>query len=244
MRPKMKSNGLFFGLVVVTAALIGCSSAQPTGDPGVDRVGRYILISKGPEAEVAVGYRHAENSLGSEWLLLEIAMTSPPGQNAKIERQNVSVRTPAGVSIPLATQEEFGQAYSKLRPFLTAANVARDPMDYWPPRKEPCGIQFFVAPGNGIAFDEVSLNDYRACQGRFFFRVPGSGFRSRWKTDEDRRRRDGRRFVERTVGCVLRQGNTPSSRYEIATLSIAAIMDAVRRSTSTLQELRMPRISW
>jgi hypothetical protein len=46
-------------------------------------------------------------------------------------------------------------------------------MDYWPPRKQQCAIRFFVAPGEGVAFDEVTVNDFRACQGRFFFRVPG-----------------------------------------------------------------------
>jgi hypothetical protein len=163
------------GLIAVAAlALAACSTAQPTDDPGVERMGRYILMSKGPEAEVAVGYRNAENSLGSEWLLLEMAMTSPTGQTARVERKNVWVRTPAGVTVPLATQKEFNEDYSSLRPFISKANVARDPMDYWPPRKTQCSIQFFVAPGEGVAFDEVTLNDYRACEGRFMFKIPGA----------------------------------------------------------------------
>jgi hypothetical protein len=160
-------------IAVIAAIASGCSSAQPTEDPGVERLGRYILINKGPEAEVAIGYRHAENNLGSEWLLLEVAITSPARQIAEIRRENVSVRTPAGVTVPLATQQEFNEAYRSLLPFLKQADVARDPMDYWPPRKEKCAIQFFVAPGAAVSFDQVTVNDFRACEGRFFFEIPG-----------------------------------------------------------------------
>jgi hypothetical protein len=160
-------------VVVAVISLVGCSSAKPTDDPGVDRMGKYILMNKGPEVEVVVGYRHAQNSLGSEWLLLEIAMTSPVGQTATIKRENVSVSTPAGVKIPLATQTEFNQDYGTLQSFLHAADVVRDPMDYWQPRTKTCAIRFFVTPTEGISFDEVSFNFLRACQGRFLFKIPG-----------------------------------------------------------------------
>jgi hypothetical protein len=158
-------------LAVLTAA--GCSSAQPTDDPGVDRLGQYTLITKGPEAEVALGYRYAQSNLGADWLLLEVAATSPSGQTATFERDRISVRTPAGATIPLATQAEFGADYSKLRPSLNKADIARDPMDYWPPRKQTIPLRFFAAPGTGVVFDEITVNDFRAVQGRLMFKVPG-----------------------------------------------------------------------
>jgi hypothetical protein len=160
-------------LALTITVLCGCSSVEPTDDPGIDRVGQYLLMSKGPEAEVVVGYRYAQQHLGASWLLLEMAVTSPHGQTARIAREKVSLRTPAGATIPLATQEEFAADYAGLQANLRAADVVRDPMDYWPPRKEYCPIQFFVAPGQGVSFDEFSVNDFRACQGRFMFKVPG-----------------------------------------------------------------------
>jgi hypothetical protein len=169
----LKNTSALTLIVIASLALGGCSSAEPTDDPGVDRMGQYILMSKGPEAEVVIGYRHAQNQLGSEWLLLEVAMTSPPGQTAQVERKNISVRTPAGVTIPMATQTEFGQDFASLQAFISAANVARDPMDYWPPRKQTCPLEFFVEPGRGVAYDQVTVNDFRACQGRFMFKIPG-----------------------------------------------------------------------
>jgi hypothetical protein len=168
------TKNLTTGLLAVAAiALVGCSSAEPTDDPGVDRLGEYLRINRGPEAEVVVGYRYAQANLGAEWLLLEIAATSPPGQTARILRDKVSLRTPAGATLPLASQQEFNAAYSSLQAVERAADVVRDPMGYWPPRKEPCAIRFFTEPGRGVSFDEFTVNDFRACEGRFWFRVPG-----------------------------------------------------------------------
>lgn len=169
----LRTTTTFTLMALAAAALMGCSSAEPTDDPGVDRMGQYVLINKGPEAEMVIGYRHAQNNLGSEWLLLEAAVTSPPGQTARIEREKVSVRTPVGTVVPLATQKEFNQAYSSLQAFLRKADVVREPMDYWPPRKQDCPFQFFVGPGQGVSFDEFSVNDFRACQGRLLFDIPG-----------------------------------------------------------------------
>jgi hypothetical protein len=156
-------------LVVVSA----CSSAVPTDTPGVERLGKYILREKVSTAEVVLGYKWADNAIGNEWLILELAMTSPRGESAKFERENIWVRTPAGVQVPVASQRAFNEAYSSLRSQISQANVMRDPMDYFPPNRLPCTIDFFVAPGEGVSFDQVSVNDRRACQGKLFFYVPG-----------------------------------------------------------------------
>ena len=160
-------------LVVALISLVGCSSAEPTDDPGVDRMGKYMLMNKGPEAETLIGYRYAQQNLGSPWLLLEAAMTSPPNQTATIKRENVSVTTPAGETIPLATQKDVNEAWGVLMPIVNAADVVRDPMNYWQPRKRTLLMRFYVAPGNGVSFDEFSVNDFRVCEGRFLFEIPG-----------------------------------------------------------------------
>ena len=127
-----------------------------------------------------LGYRYASSSIGDEWLILEVALTSPDGQSANIKREDVFVRTPAGERIPLATQREFGEAYSGLRPTLQKAAVARDPMDYFTAKRRDCQLGFFTSPGGGVVFDELTLNDRRGCQGQFFFRVPGGIQPGRW----------------------------------------------------------------
>jgi hypothetical protein len=168
-------------LVVAAAALaVGCSSATPTDTPGVDRLGEYIVRQTGPEVDTILGYRFAASSVGNEWLILEVAVTSPNGQSADIKRDDVFVLTPSGQRIPLATQREFGEAYGGLRSTLQKASITRDPMGYFKPSREACDLGFFTDPGGKVVFDELSLNDRRGCQGQLFFRVPGGIQHGKW----------------------------------------------------------------
>lgn len=184
---KMQRTRWIPAAVAVLAAVASgaCSSATPTDTPGVDRLGEYILRQKGPEVEAYLGYRFASQSIASDWLILEVALTSPNGQSADVKRANVHVRTPDGTKVPLATQEEFGKDYGGLRSTLQRAYVARDPMDYFSPSRVDCGLNFFTSPGGGVVFDELSLNDRRGCQGQLFFKVPGGIQKGRWTFDID-----------------------------------------------------------
>ena len=167
-------------VILTVVAAGGCSSATPTDTPGVDRLGEFILRQKGPEVEAYLGYRFASQSIASDWLILEVALTSPNGQSADVQRDRVYVRTPDGARIPLATQEEFGKEHGRLRSTLQKAAVARDPMDYFNPSRQDCGLRFFASPGAGVVFQELSLNDRRGCQGQLFFRIPGGIQKGRW----------------------------------------------------------------
>ncbi len=167
-------------VAAAVAAVVSCSSAVPTETPGVERLGKYVLREKAPEVEFILGYKYAAASLGDEWLLLEVALSSPVGQTAAMKRENIFVRTPDGTRIPCATQKEFNEAYGSMRNKITQANIVRDPMDYFPTNREPCPVQLFVGPTEGVAFDEVSVNEYRACQGKVFFYVPGGIQPGRW----------------------------------------------------------------
>jgi hypothetical protein len=168
-------------LALATVTLIGCKSTLSyTEEPGVEQLGEYVVRQKGPEVDVVLGYRHAAAKLGEEWLLLEVAISSPNKRHATIERADIWVRTPAGKRIPLATQEEFGKVFSDMRARIREANIARDPMDYFPASRRPCQLEFFAAPGAAVTFDQVTVNDRRACEGKLFFRIPGSIQSGRW----------------------------------------------------------------
>ncbi len=160
-------------VVVLVAAVTACSSAVPTETPGVERLGNYLLREKVPSAEVVLGYKYAEQSLGAEWLILEIAATSPQGESAKFERDKIWVRIPSGTQVPAASQKAFGEAYGGMRNQISQANVTRDPMDYFPPNRRACTTDLFVAPGEGVSYDQFTVNGQRACQGKLFFYIPG-----------------------------------------------------------------------
>ena len=167
-------------VVGVVSTLTGCSSATPTDTPGVDRAGKFILKQFGPELWTVLAYRFANSQLGDEWMILEVGFSSPNGINAKVTRDDIFLTTPAGNRIQLATQAAFTQAYGGLRSTISRANVDRDPLDYFPANRIECPIQFFVTPGGGVSFDEVTLNEQRGCYGRLYFQVPGGIQAGRW----------------------------------------------------------------
>jgi hypothetical protein len=169
-------------MVVLGSALTltGCSTATPTDTPGVDRMGAYVLKQFGPELWTVLGYRFANSQLGDEWMILEVGLSSPNGQSAEVTREEIFLLSPSGNRIPLATQRQFNEAWGSLRPVIQRANVDRDPLEYFPPSRIECPIQFFVAPGQGVSFDQVTLNDRRGCFGRLFFDVSGGIQAGRW----------------------------------------------------------------
>lgn len=180
----MKLNKRTFSTFVVVVGLaamtLSCSSAVPTDTPGVDEVGKYLLRQKGPELWTVLGFKFASQSVSQEWLILEVSFTTPNKATAKVDRDDVWVKAPDGTKIPASTQKLFSQDYGRLRSTITQADVVRDPMDYWPPSRQSCLVQFFVPPGAGVAYDTVSLNDRRACEGKLFFKVPGGIDPGRW----------------------------------------------------------------
>ncbi len=164
----------------IAITLVSCSSSTPTDTPGVERLGRSVLKQFGPELWTVLGYRFANSQISDEWMILEVGLSSPNGQNAKITRGDIFLRSPDGTQVPVPTQKAFNEAYGSLRPVIAKANVDRDPLDYFPPSRIECAIQFFVTPGAGVSFDEVTVNDRRGCFGRLYFKVPGGIQPGRW----------------------------------------------------------------
>jgi hypothetical protein len=180
---KSKRMAGLLAVVISTAGLAatsGCTSATPTDTPGVERMGEYVLRQFGPQLWTVLGYRFASTQVGEEWMVLDVGLSSPSGQSARITRDSVFLRSPDGTKIPLATQREFNEAYGALRPVIAKSNVNNDPLDYFPPSRIECPIQFFVTPGGGVAFDEVTVSDIRGCFGKLFFEVPGGIQPGRW----------------------------------------------------------------
>jgi hypothetical protein len=139
-----------------------------------------VLKQFGPELWTVLGYRFANTQISDEWMILEVGLSSPNGQTAKVTRGDVFLRAPDGTRVPLPTQTAFNEAYGSLRPVIAKAGVDRDPLDYFPPSRIECAIQFFVTPGAGVSFDEVTVSDRRGCFGRLYFSVPGGIQPGRW----------------------------------------------------------------
>ncbi len=170
---------------LVAAAALGCSTANvlpPQEAPVLESIGDGVVRFGGQDAWVVVDYRFARISTGEPWLLLDIGATAADGRRATIERDKVFVRSPAGRRYPLATQREYRQAHAEIANLSRRADVAGSASYDFPGSRQPCSFDFFVRQSQRrqVAFDEVYVNDTRACFERFYFHVPDGVERGRW----------------------------------------------------------------
>ncbi len=172
--------------VVIGLTTIGALAAVAAQDkpivqapqPGVPEIaqmeGPFVRIAYNNEGFVTLGYRIVNESVGEEWVMLDIGATVRQGQpNYKMTREALSLDIPDGRTIPLATNSEFLKV--DLRAMQNRANVMRDSINYFPPgATQACRIGFFAdIESRARAFDEVELHWQRACLGRIYFQVPG-----------------------------------------------------------------------
>jgi hypothetical protein len=135
--------------------------------------GEFVRLAYNNEGFVTLGYRAANKEVGKEWMLLDVGITLLNGaKDYTLKREALSVTTPDGSRVPLATQSEFIQA-GYLKALNRRAEVAKDSVNYFPPlANQPCALRFF-APAGKIVYDQVELSEQRACFGRVYFHVPG-----------------------------------------------------------------------
>jgi hypothetical protein len=170
----------FFVCLVSTCVLAASAGAQEQQapkvqipQPGVPQVmtmeGQYVRAAYNNEGYVILGYRVANNSVGGDWILLEIGATLRDG----VKAYTLTRETPDGKTVPLATESEF-RAANGLPALNMQANTIRDSINYFPPSAtRACRIGFFSDLNTrAMAYDQVELSNTRACLGRVFFHVP------------------------------------------------------------------------
>lgn len=139
--------------------------------------GEFVRVACNNEGFVTLGYRVANGSVGDEWMMLDAGFTVRDGVKAyDLKRDAISLKTPDGKLIPLATQKEYAAAFY-LPALNKRAQVTRDNLNYFPAEvNKACALLFFSdlgRKGAPPAFEQVDLTDNRACLGRLFFKVPG-----------------------------------------------------------------------
>jgi hypothetical protein len=146
--------------------------------PGVSEImtmeGNFVRAAYNNEGYVILGYQLANRSLGEEWMLLEVGMTVRDGvRNQTMKREAMSLDTPDGKRVPLATIAEHRDADT--RALQQRERVQRDSINYFPPMaSQACRLGFFSEiDQRAMPWDEVELSRDRACVGRLYFKVPG-----------------------------------------------------------------------
>jgi hypothetical protein len=162
-------------------AAAGDQGQQPpvkVPEPGVPQLmtleGTWTRVAYNNEGYAILGYRLANMSVGEEWMLIEFGTTIRDGvPNYTLTRDAITLETPDGKTVPLATVMEYREA--DLRALQNREKVSRDSINYFPPSaRQACRIGFFSElDDRRLAYDEVELSPQRGCVGRLFFKVPG-----------------------------------------------------------------------
>jgi hypothetical protein len=90
-----------------------------------------------------------------------------------MKREALSLETPDGKTIPLATVPEYRKA--NLAAMQAREKIQRDSINYFPPSaSQACRLGFFSELDDRVLpWDQVELSSQRGCVGRLFFHVPG-----------------------------------------------------------------------
>ena len=146
--------------------------------PGVPEImtmeGNFVRVAYNNEAYVILGYQVANRSIGDEWMMLDVGMTVfDRTPDYTLTREALSLETPDGKTIPLATVAEHRKANT--RALQQRARVQRDSINYFPAMaSRACRIGFFAElDSRAMPYDQVELSNTRACLGQIFFNIPG-----------------------------------------------------------------------
>jgi len=144
--------------------------------------GKFVRASYNNEGYVILGYQASNRSVGEEWMLLEVGMTVLDNvPDYRLTREALSLETPDGKTIPLATVAEHREGNPQA--IQQRAKVQRDSINYFPTRaSRACAILFFPELGSrALPYDVVDISNDRACLGRLYFKIPGGiAFGQHW----------------------------------------------------------------
>jgi len=169
-------------ILIALAAVIAAEKGEEAPkvkipEPGVPQImtmeGRFIRVAYNNEGYAIIGYRMANLSVGEKWMLLQIGLTLRDGvPNYDMPREALSLETPDGKTIPLATVVEFREA--PVDALQGRLKVQNDSISYFPPNaRDACRVGFFSdLDSKAPAWDKVELSSRGACMGLIYFQVP------------------------------------------------------------------------
>ena len=179
----MKIQGVRRAWLVAAAALIMVGAgavAQETPEQAGEKVGiegTFVRVAENQEGWVVLGYGTANESVGKDWMMLNVGITLQRGvKDQKLTRDDLFLVTPDHQKVALATQKEVEEGRGVLDPMSRADAMIHESINYFPAGvTRPCRLGFFTDPSQmqrGPAYDQVDLNSESACVGRLYFKLP------------------------------------------------------------------------
>ena len=169
-------------LSLLSIAGCGSSSNSAVDELGTEQFGRYSVIHRGPELEVAVGFSQVARSLGEEWLVIAVEFATPSrGGSVEVNRSDISMITPDGRRLALVSQNEFRENYGAYRVRLQRGMSILPILGRYETATMPCDRWFLEGPFASFAVDTININTFQVCPGPLVFHVPRGVQPGRWR---------------------------------------------------------------
>ena len=174
---------VMLSLATLLAACSSASSSKSSSatDKTIDQMGKTITRYRSSLVEVLVDYKFANVSVGDDWIILNVAITSSKSQAIEVRSDSVSVRTSDGRKIPLPSYSDFIDAYPEIQSAARRAALASDPLDFTQAGRRTCDLGFQPLPGTVASLESVFVNVRKICQGLLFFPVQGGIQPGKWE---------------------------------------------------------------
>ena len=156
-----------------TAALaVAQVSAQ---DNPVKKLGKAVVEFRDKTIHVVAAYNYSQRNHATPWLYLQAGLTTR--EDTKIRRDEISLRTPQGQTIPLATQRQVGDDTKRVEQVLqNAKTVGHDVPSYFRSHSRTEDMQLFRLPFDRIVHDEFIVGRDFLAVGPFFFESPSGSW--------------------------------------------------------------------
>jgi hypothetical protein len=140
------------------------------------------VVHEGPELTVALGFYQATRSIGDEWLVVAVELTSSANSGRSIvNRGDIFAISPDGRRLPLVSQQLFREAFASIRVTVERALRGLPILGRYDRSQMPCDRWFLASPFGGFDYEEVPVNTFQLCSGPLVFQVVGGIQPGRWR---------------------------------------------------------------
>ena len=172
MSERRRHNLLFWTAMVAALAAAGASvTAQEEFSSANHQRGRAAVEYRDKHVHIVAAYYYSQQNHDSRWLMLETAVSTETLQT--IRRDAITLRTPQGREVMLASQRRVGEDVNRVKQLLQNAGVhSHNVSSYFAQRDRVEDMRLFTLPFGPVVFDDFVVDPHRVAVGRLFFESP------------------------------------------------------------------------
>ena len=138
--------------------------------PNTTDQGRAAIEFDDDQLHVVAAYYHSQRHHDSRWLLIEMAVSARQG--TRISRETITLITPDGRPVRVASQSAFARDIPRVRSLLLRAETTRHGITGYFRKLRLRNFRLFTLPFQGVAYDVFDVDSWQIAWGDLFFASP------------------------------------------------------------------------